>query len=51
MSEDKSNSDTHRLTQRQEDLLLELFVQLPVEDRRKVIKYCRDLLKASEEAS
>jgi hypothetical protein len=38
---------TAPLTQKQEDLLIELFVQLSVADRRKVIKFCRDLRKAS----
>ena len=36
------------MTQRQEDLLLELFLSLGTEDRRKVIKYCRDLVRDAE---
>jgi len=41
---DSSESGAFRpLSQKQEDLLLELFLQLSVDDRRKVIKYCRDL--------
>ena len=33
------------MSQLQEDLLLELFLELSTEDRRKVIKFCRDLLR------
>ena len=33
------------LTQKQEDLLIELFIQLSVAERRKAIKYMRDLRK------
>jgi len=39
------------LSQKQEDLLLEIFLQLSVDDRRVVIKLCRDLLKAAKEKS
>ena len=44
-------SDDHiaPLSQKQEDLLLELFLQLPVQDRKKVIKLCRDLLRDAGE--
>ena len=47
------DSDEHiaPLSQKQEDLLLELFLQLPVQDRKKVIKLCRDLLRAAGEAN
>jgi hypothetical protein len=35
------------LSQKQEDLLIELFVRLSTADRKKVIKLCRDLQKAA----
>ena len=42
---------TEPLSQKQEDLLIELFVQLSVQDRRDVIKLSRDLLKAQKKKS
>jgi hypothetical protein len=36
------------MSQPQEDLLLELFLELSTEDRRKVIKFCRDLLREAK---
>ena len=47
MSETKSRGP---ITQQQEDLLLELFLQLSIDDRVKVIKLCRDLVRVSQEA-
>jgi hypothetical protein len=38
------------VSQKQEDVLLELFFRLKTEDRKKVIRFCRDLLKASNGA-
>ena len=35
------------MSQKQEDMLIELFLQLSVSDRKKVIKLCRDLSKAA----
>ena len=50
-SSDLDDSDDHiaPLSQKQEDLLLQLFLQLSVNDRKKVIKVCRDLLKQAGE--
>jgi hypothetical protein len=39
---------TPPMSQKQEDLLLELFLELSTPDRRKVIKYCRDLLREAK---
>ena len=47
--EPSESGSVRPLTQKQEDLLLELFLQLSVDERRKVIKYCRDLLLATKE--
>ena len=46
---ESSDSGVPAMTQRQEDLLLELFTQLSIDDRKVVIKLCRDLLKASQD--
>jgi hypothetical protein len=35
------------LSQRQEDMLIELFLELDVDDRKKVIKLCRDRRRAA----
>jgi hypothetical protein len=34
------------VSQKQEDLLLELFFQLTTEDRKRIIRLCRDMIKA-----
>ena len=36
------------MSQQQEDMLIEVFLQLSVSDRKKVIKLCRDLSKAAQ---
>ena len=53
MARATKDDDTPRiapLSQKQEDLLIELFVQLSVADRRKVIKLCRDLRRAAKKS-
>ena len=37
------------MSQKQEDLLIELFLELTPADRKKVIKLCRDLVRAAKQ--
>ena len=46
----KETRRTQPFSQKQEDVLLELFFQLTKEDRKEVIRYCRDLVKAYKAA-
>ena len=47
--ESRESTSSAPVTQRQEDLLLELFVELSPEDRIKVVKLARDLVKAANQ--
>ena len=44
------DSKSAPISQKQEDLLLELFLQLSKDDRVKVIKLCRDLVLAGNDS-
>jgi hypothetical protein len=46
----KEERRTAPISQKQEDVLLELFFQLTTEDRKNVIRYCRDMVKAYKAA-
>jgi hypothetical protein len=37
------------MSQKQEDLLLELFLELSPADRKRVIKLCRDLIREAKQ--